>query len=154
MELKPDLADAHNSLGNVHKALRKLDAAVACYEQARHIRPDLVEAHCNLANVLQLQGRLGEAAACLEHACHRWPARVELRNSLGAVCQAQELARARRRTCFEDAFVARITWLCRGALQPGHAAARRERSFDRRGWDEFEGRLESFHPAHNVTQPA
>ena len=49
--LKPDLFQAHNNLGNIHKAQRKLEKAVARYRQAIALRPDLSEVYNNLGGV-------------------------------------------------------------------------------------------------------
>ena len=43
LELKPDLAEAHNNLGIVFKDQGKLDEAVACYRRALELKPDLCQ---------------------------------------------------------------------------------------------------------------
>ena len=68
MLLRPDLAEAHNNLGNVLLSQDKLDMAVTRFEHALALRPDYAEADNNLANVLLSQGKVDEAAARYQQA--------------------------------------------------------------------------------------
>ena len=61
--LVPDLAEAHNNLGNMLKDLGRFGEAEASYAQAIVSEPNFAEAHCNLGNALLELGRLEEAEA-------------------------------------------------------------------------------------------
>ncbi len=87
LRLKPDLAGAHNNLGNVFTAQGKLPEAVASYERALRFRPHYFEAHYNLGNALRVQGRLTEAMASLQRALHLRPDHAGVHNSLGIALQ-------------------------------------------------------------------
>jgi protein O-GlcNAc transferase len=71
--LQPRVAEYHGSLGNVYRALGRLDAASASYRTALRLQPDLVEAHSNLIIVLDLDPRADNAARFAER--QRWDAR-------------------------------------------------------------------------------
>jgi Flp pilus assembly protein TadD len=61
VRIKPDYADAINSLGvSLHKAGR-IDEAVSCYNRALEINPAATEAHVNLAAALVTKGEFAEA---------------------------------------------------------------------------------------------
>ena len=64
LQLKPDIAEAHNNLGVVLAKIGKLDEAVEHYQEALQIRPDYAEARINLGNALRTLGKLDEA---IEH---------------------------------------------------------------------------------------
>ena len=63
LEIIPDHADAHNTLGNALSELGKQEEAVASYHRALAIRPDYAEAHNNLGNALKNLGQREEAVA-------------------------------------------------------------------------------------------
>src|SRR5215831_14200790 len=67
-KIKPDVAEAHNALGNALLQLGKLDAAVTSYGRALDLRPDFAEALSNLGRALRKQGRLEEAEAAYRRA--------------------------------------------------------------------------------------
>ena len=48
IRLKPDFAEAHNSLGWVYNKTGRYDAAIAAYKEALRLKPDFAEAHKNL----------------------------------------------------------------------------------------------------------
>ena len=73
IQLKPDLPEAHNNLGNVLRDKGLLDDAIAAHRQALSIKPDYAEAHSNLANALGDSGRLDEAVESLRHAIQLRP---------------------------------------------------------------------------------
>jgi tetratricopeptide (TPR) repeat protein len=52
-DLAPDLADAHQALGQLHQARGEDDAAMERYRLAVHAQPGMAEAHCNLGNILR-----------------------------------------------------------------------------------------------------
>ena len=58
---QPDFVDAHNNLGNVHKAEGDLLRAETAYRQAIQIAPMYFDAHYNLGIVLETMGRPAEA---------------------------------------------------------------------------------------------
>jgi tetratricopeptide (TPR) repeat protein len=95
LTLRPDIAGAHNDLGNVLLRQGKLDEAAGHYEQALALMPELFQAHNELGCVLQAQGKLDEAAACFERAIALRPDFAEARNNLGNVLKDQgKLAQA------------------------------------------------------------
>jgi predicted O-linked N-acetylglucosamine transferase (SPINDLY family) len=83
IRLKPDLAEAHNNLGNAFKSIGQLDQAVLCYRQAIRLRSDLAEAHNNLGNALKIKGQLDEAIAACRQAVRLKPHLAEAHTSLG-----------------------------------------------------------------------
>ena len=56
LELKPDLAGAHNNLGIAFKDQGNLEKAVASYRRALELKPDYAEAQFNLGNALKDEG--------------------------------------------------------------------------------------------------
>jgi tetratricopeptide (TPR) repeat protein len=70
IRLTPDLAAAHNNLGNALHAQGKLVEAVAEFRTAIRIEPDHAEPHLNLGLALKAQGNLAEAIAELRKAGH------------------------------------------------------------------------------------
>ncbi len=81
--IKPDYAEAHNSLGNTFRALKKLEEAAASFQKALTLNPDILEAHNNLGNTLKDLGRLDEAAASYHQALAIEPDFAEAHNNLG-----------------------------------------------------------------------
>jgi hypothetical protein len=57
LRLKPDLFEAHLSLGQLFQEQQQWDETKACFARALHLRPDQAEAHVELA---YLQLRLGD----------------------------------------------------------------------------------------------
>ena len=57
LRLKPDFAEAHNSLANVLLDKSQLDEAIRQYREALRLRPDYASAGDNLAKVLELQSK-------------------------------------------------------------------------------------------------
>jgi hypothetical protein len=84
-KIKPDLAEAHNALGNALVQLGKLDAAVATYGRALVLRPDFAEAHSNLGWTLWRQGRLEEAEAACRRAIAIAPNYAKAHARLGKI---------------------------------------------------------------------
>ncbi len=64
--LKPDLAEAHNDLGNVLGAQGKFVQAAACFERAAALKPDFADAHYNRGLALGNLGRFGDAAGSFQ----------------------------------------------------------------------------------------
>ena len=61
LEIKPDYADAHNSLGFVLAAQGRVDEAIAYFQKAIILRPDDELSHYNLGNVLAGRGQIDDA---------------------------------------------------------------------------------------------
>jgi tetratricopeptide (TPR) repeat protein len=61
LELRPDLAEAHNNLGNALLSLKRFEEAVSSYRRALALRPNAPGAHANLGNALHALGRPQEA---------------------------------------------------------------------------------------------
>jgi protein O-GlcNAc transferase len=95
--LKPDLAEAHNDLGNVLGAQGKFVQAAACFEQAAVLKPDFADAHYNRGLALGNLGRFGDAAGCFQRVLALNPQSALAHVHLGHALRAQ----ARR----EDAVV-------------------------------------------------
>ena len=66
--LKPDVAEAHNDLGNVLGAQGKFVQAAACFERAAVLKPDFADAHYNRGLALGNLGRFDDAAKCFQRA--------------------------------------------------------------------------------------
>jgi tetratricopeptide (TPR) repeat protein len=73
LALDPDLAAAHNGLGEQLAGSGQMDRAEAEFRTALRIEPDLPAAQSNLAHVLAARGDLGQAAWYFERAIHRNP---------------------------------------------------------------------------------
>jgi serine/threonine-protein kinase len=63
IQLKPDYAEAHYSLGLALGRQGKLDIAVAEYREAIRLKPHYAEAHCNLGQLLRNRGDFAESLA-------------------------------------------------------------------------------------------
>lgn len=87
--LEPGEPLYQNNLGNVHRRLDDLGAALDCYDQAIRARPDYVEAHYNRASVLRDQGRLGDAVEAYRIALRLRPDAFEVLNDLGGTLRRQ-----------------------------------------------------------------
>jgi tetratricopeptide (TPR) repeat protein len=85
LQLKPNSAEAHNSLGTALKEIGQADDAVASYRRALQIKPDYAEAHSNLGNVLKELGQLDEAVASYRRAIEFKPNLAEAHSNLGGV---------------------------------------------------------------------
>ena len=66
--LNPDVAEAHNDLGNVLGAQGKFVQAAACFERAAVLKPDFADAHYNRGLALGNLGRFDDAAKCFQRA--------------------------------------------------------------------------------------
>jgi len=58
VELMPNNALYHSSLGAAYRADGKIDEAVLSYQRALKIKPDYAEAHFNLGIALEKQGKI------------------------------------------------------------------------------------------------
>jgi len=82
LEIKPDYAEAHNSLGNTLNGLGRLNEAESSYRRALEIKPDYAEVHSNLGNTLTVLGRLNEAEASYRRALDIKPDSAEAHSNL------------------------------------------------------------------------
>ena len=83
LRLRPDWAEAHNSLGITLQALSRLDEAVAAYRRAIELKPDYAAARINLANALMDQGQLDTAIAHYRDAVRLAPDNAMAHHNLG-----------------------------------------------------------------------
>src|ERR1700733_9734736 len=92
--LKPDLAEAHNDLGNVLGAQGKFVQAAACFERAAVLKPDFADAHYNRGLALGNLGRFGEAAGCFQRTLALNPLsaldHIHLGNALRALARRED----------------------------------------------------------------
>ena len=86
--VRPDLYDAHNTLGNALLALGRPAEAEASYRQALRLRPNNPEAHNNLGAAEQALGRPAEAEASCREALRLRPDYPDAHNNLGNALQA------------------------------------------------------------------
>ncbi|WP_130469817.1 tetratricopeptide repeat protein [Candidatus Magnetaquicoccus inordinatus] len=66
--LRPDYAEVHNNLGNLHLQQNRWSAAEECYRQALLVRPAYGDALNNLGNLLRKQNKEEEAEALYRQA--------------------------------------------------------------------------------------
>jgi Flp pilus assembly protein TadD len=83
LELKPEEARAHDSLGIVLSRQGRTDEAMKHFREAIRLQPRDPKAYNNLAMALQSQRRLDEAISQLENALTLVPDDPELHNTLG-----------------------------------------------------------------------
>ncbi|HZW34860.1 MAG TPA: tetratricopeptide repeat protein [Isosphaeraceae bacterium] len=89
LRLKPDFADAHNSLGMVYVNQRKLAEAAASFRQAVRVKPDYAVAHNNLGNALRELGELAASVASFQEALRLQPDYAVAHFGLGIALQVQ-----------------------------------------------------------------
>ena len=83
LEIKPDYAEAHNSLGAALAGCGRLDEAIAHYQTALEIKPDYAEAHNNLGAALAGRGRIDGALVHFQMALKIKPDYAEAHSNLG-----------------------------------------------------------------------
>ena len=83
VELRPDLAQAHNGLGIIRQQQGRLAESAACFEAAVRARPDFAPAHNNLGNVLKELGRDELALPAYQEAVRLKPDFAEAHSNLG-----------------------------------------------------------------------
>ena len=83
--VRPDVAEAHNNLGNALLAQGQYQEAAASFVQAIKIKPGFEEAHNNLGSAYLKLGRLEEAAASFREALRLRPGIPEAHFNLGNV---------------------------------------------------------------------
>jgi serine/threonine-protein kinase len=113
IELKPDSAELHYSLGNALMAQERLREAEAAFRKAVGLKPDLAPAYNNLGLVLMHQSRFDQAAVALKKAGELFPASDPHR----------ETARRLQQSCPRYAMLdARLPAILRGTEKPVNAA--------------------------------
>jgi len=85
IEIKPNYANAHLSLGNILRDLGKLQDAELSYRKAIGIKPDYAEAHSNLGNTLKDLGKLQDAELSYRKAIGIKPDYAEAYFNLGSI---------------------------------------------------------------------
>ena len=85
VELKPDFAEAHYSLGMVLQQQGKIDEAIVHYRKALESQPDLVEVRNNLGIALAGCGKADEAIVQYQKALEIKPDFAEVHNNLAGV---------------------------------------------------------------------
>jgi tetratricopeptide (TPR) repeat protein len=87
--LRPDIAEAYNSLGNMLVSQGQLDEAAAQYERAVALQPSLFQTYNNLGNILREQGKPDQARARYEHALALRPDYAPAHVNLGNILREQ-----------------------------------------------------------------
>ena len=96
MRLSPNLAGAHNNLGNLLAMRGAIDEAIGHFQAAVQADENFAEAHFNLGTALGSQNKHNEAAEHLTKAVRLNPKYEEARLNLGFALAAQgDLAGAR-----------------------------------------------------------
>lgn len=85
IELKPDYADAHFNLGNIHRSSYRLDKAETALRKALEIDPDHYKALAYLAPVLCKQKKWSEANLFCERAIALQPKSPEAYTAMGTI---------------------------------------------------------------------
>jgi len=85
LALKPDFAEAWNTIGNIHANLGETVEAAAAYRRVLALKPDFGIALVNLAQQLADLGELDEARRLLERALKAEPKNDSAWNALGLV---------------------------------------------------------------------
>ncbi len=95
LQLMPDFANGHFSLGTVLMRDGKIEQAIVQFEQALQIKPDYAEVHNNLGSALLQTGNLTEAIEHYEQALNLKPDYAEAHNNLAnALLQAGKATEA------------------------------------------------------------
>jgi predicted Zn-dependent protease len=113
IEVKGDLAEAHNNLGVALREQGKPVEATASFNRAIEVDPDFAMAHDSLGIALGEQGKLAEAIACFRRASSLEPRMVNAHFNLG-IALRDVGERDEAIACFERAI----------DLKPDYAEAR------------------------------
>jgi tetratricopeptide (TPR) repeat protein len=89
ISLRPDYADAYNSLGVILRRQGLAAAALESYRAALRLRPDFAEARHNVALLYAAQGLLDDAVREMEEAVRARPGYAEGHNALGVIYARQ-----------------------------------------------------------------
>jgi len=88
LALDPDMAEAHNELGELLAASGNLAKAENEFREALRVEPDMPSAQSNLAHALAARGNLPEAAWYFERAVRRAPKDADVRVNFAATLSA------------------------------------------------------------------
>jgi tetratricopeptide (TPR) repeat protein len=95
IQIKPNIAAAHNNLGNALNDLQQPEQALACYDRALALDPGYAEAHNHRGNVLRQLKQPEQALACYDRALALRPDYPEAHNNRGnALSDLQRLDEA------------------------------------------------------------
>jgi tetratricopeptide (TPR) repeat protein len=83
LQIEPDFAPAHYSLGAALEQLGRVDEAIAQYQKAAEIQPEYMEPHFSLGNVYLNKGKLDEAIAQYRKAAEIRPDFALTHNNMG-----------------------------------------------------------------------
>lgn len=89
LQIRPDYAEAHNTVGMIRIRQEQYDEAVASYREAARYAPTNPEAFHGLADVYFRQGRLAEAEQTAREAVRLWPMHVGALLTLASVLHTQ-----------------------------------------------------------------
>lgn len=89
IDLRPDMAPAHNNLGNVLQAKGQLAEAVSAFQQCLEITPNDPMAYKNLGGVLEEMRRPDEAETAYRNALELVPENPALHEALGRALEKQ-----------------------------------------------------------------
>lgn len=85
VDILPDHADSHLSLGNIYFYLRDYPKSEAEFRRAIEIKPDFIVAHTNLGRLFQIQGNSAAARQCFEAALRIDPNYGEAKRALAEI---------------------------------------------------------------------
>jgi Flp pilus assembly protein TadD len=83
IRLKPDYADARNSLGIGLFGKGRTDEAIRQFREVLRLKPGYADAHNNLAGALDKKGQMDEAIRHYQHALRLKPDCADVHNNLG-----------------------------------------------------------------------
>ena len=83
LRLEPNLAEAHNNLGNVLSEQAKVDEAIEHLEQAVRLQPGFARAYVNLGTALRQRSQIAAAIEAYRSALQMQPADALAHNNLG-----------------------------------------------------------------------
>jgi tetratricopeptide (TPR) repeat protein len=87
--IKPDLVEAHNSLGSGLNAEGQHDAAIAEFKEAIRLKPDFAEAHNNLGSALEAEGQRDAGITEYKEAIRLKPDDAKAHYDLGSALEAE-----------------------------------------------------------------
>ena len=90
LELKPDYAGGHYSLGMIHLGKENFDKAIACFEAAARLNPGSADTHYNLGLAFKRMGAPEKAGRSYEAALGVDPKHVNAQYGIGTVLQDLE----------------------------------------------------------------
>ena len=90
LNMNPDYAEAHNSLGVAYFSKGMIDEAISEYKQALVNDPGYVEAHYNLGIAYSIRGMIDEAIAEYKTVLNMNPDYAEAHNNLAVAYFAKE----------------------------------------------------------------